>query len=228
MSKAEPFWVAGRPVTGSATFQVRHPWDDRLIATVARPDPAQVDAAVAAASAAMPAMSAMSAHGRAAALAHVAGRIAERGEELAALITAESGKPLTWARVEVARASSTFRWGAEEARRWSGQLQRLDTDPAGAGRAAVVRRFPRGPVLGITPFNFPLNLVAHKVAPALAVGAPIIVKPAPKTPLSSLLLGELLAETDLPEGAWSVLTVSNEAMPELVADARLPVCLLYT
>ncbi len=223
MSKAEPFWVAGRPVTGSATFQVRHPWDDRLIATVARPDPAQVDAAVAAASAAMPAMSAMSAHSRAAALAHVAGRIAERGEELAALITAESGKPLTWARVEVARASSTFRWGAEEARRWSGHLQRLDTDPAGAGRAAVVRRFPRGPVLGITPFNFPLNLVAHKVAPALAVGAPIIVKPAPKTPLSSLLLGELLAETDLPEGAWSVLTVSNEAMPGLVADARLPV-----
>ncbi len=87
----------------------------------------------------------------------------------------------------------------------------------------MVRRVPRGPVLGITPFNFPLNLVAHKVAPALAVGAPIIVKPAPKTPLSSLLLAELLAETDLPEGSWSVLTVPNEAMPGLVADPRLPV-----
>ncbi|WP_322753909.1 aldehyde dehydrogenase family protein [Frankia sp. Cas3] len=223
MSTVEPFWVAGRPVTGSATFPVRHPWDDRLIAMVAQPDPAQVDAAVAAAAAAADAMAAMPAHGRATALAHVAGRIAERGEELAALITAESGKPLTWARVEVARAISTFRWGAEEARRWSGALQRLDTDPAGAGRVAVARRFPRGPVLAITPFNFPLNLVAHKVAPALAVGAPIIIKPAPKTPLSCLLLAELLAETDLPDGAWSVLTVPNEAMAELVADPRLPV-----
>ncbi len=223
MGKVEPFWVAGRPATGSTTFEVRHPWDGRPIATVSQPDAGQVDAAVAAAAGAAQALSAMSVHGRAAALTHVSGRIAERGEEIAALITAESGKPLTWARAEVARATSTFRWGAEEARRWSGQLQRLDTDPAGVGRLAMVRRVPRGPVLGITPFNFPLNLVAHKVAPALAVGAPIIVKPAPKTPLSSLLLAELLAETDLPEGSWSVLTVPNEAMATLVADPRLPV-----
>ncbi|ONH38006.1 aldehyde dehydrogenase family protein [Protofrankia sp. BMG5.30] len=223
MGKVEPFWVAGRPATGSTAFEVRHPWDGRPIATVSQPDAGQVDVAVAAAARAARELAAVSAHGRAAALTHVSGRIAERGEEIAALITAESGKPLTWARAEVARATSTFRWGAEEARRWSGDLQRLDTDPAGAGRLAVVRRVPRGPVLGITPFNFPLNLVAHKVAPALAVGAPIIVKPAPKTPLSSLLLAELLAETDLPEGSWSVLTVPNEAMPGLVADPRLPV-----
>ncbi|WP_131745474.1 aldehyde dehydrogenase family protein [Frankia sp. Cppng1_Ct_nod] len=223
MSKVEPFWVAGRPATGPTSVEVHHPWDGRLIATVAQPDPAQVDAGVAAAAVAADALSALPAHARAAALTHVSQRIAQRGEEIAALITAESGKPLTWARAEVARATSTFRWGAEEARRWSGQLQRLDTDPAGAGHVAVVRRFPRGPVLGITPFNFPLNLVAHKVAPALAVGTPIIIKPAPKTPLSSLLLGELLAETDLPEGSWSVLTVPNESMPDLVADPRLPV-----
>ncbi|WP_131769550.1 aldehyde dehydrogenase family protein [Candidatus Protofrankia californiensis] len=223
MGKVEPFWVAGRPATGSTNFEVRHPWDGRPIATVSQPDAGQVDAAVAAAVGAAQALSAMSVHGRAAALTHVSGRIAERGEEIAALITAESGKPLTWARAEVARATSTFRWGAEEARRWSGQLQRLDTDPAGVGRLAMVRRVPRGAVLGITPFNFPLNLVAHKVAPALAVGAPVIIKPAPKTPLSSLLLAELLAETDLPEGSWSVLTVPNEAMADLVADSRLPV-----
>jgi acyl-CoA reductase-like NAD-dependent aldehyde dehydrogenase len=91
------------------------------------------------------------------------------------------------------------------------------------GRLALTRRFPRGAVLGIAPFNFPLNLVAHKVAPALAVGTPIILKPAPATPLSALLLGELLAETELPEGAWSVLTVPNDRMPALVQDARLPV-----
>jgi aldehyde dehydrogenase (NAD+) len=116
-----------------------------------------------------------------------------------------------------------FRTAAEEARRWSGEVQRLDTDAAGAGRMGVVRRMPRGPVLAIAPFNFPLNLVAHKVAPALAVGAPVLIKPAPATPLSSLLLGELLAETDLPEGSWSVLPVPNDRMPALVADPRLPV-----
>ena len=88
---------------------------------------------------------------------------------------------------------------------------------------AIIRRFPHGPVLGISPFNFPMNLVAHKVAPAIAVGAPIIVKPAPSTPLSALVLGEILAETDLPAGSWSVIPVGNEAAPGLVADVRLPV-----
>jgi len=128
-----------------------------------------------------------------------------------------------WSRAETHRVASTFRWAAEEARRFNGEFQRLDTDLAAAGRAALVRRFPIGPVLGIAPFNFPLNLTAHKVAPAIAVGAPIVVKPAPSTPLSALLLGELLAETDLPAGSWSVLPVGNDAAPGLVADPRLPV-----
>jgi acyl-CoA reductase-like NAD-dependent aldehyde dehydrogenase len=117
----------------------------------------------------------------------------------------------------------TFRWAAEEVRRFSGELQRLDTEAATAGRMAIIRRFPHGPVLGISPFNFPMNLVAHKVAPAIAVGAPIVVKPAPSTPLSALVLGEILAETDLPAGSWSVIPVGNEAAPALVADVRLPV-----
>jgi hypothetical protein len=117
----------------------------------------------------------------------------------------------------------TFRWAAEEVRRFSGELQRLDTEAGTAGRMAIIRRFPHGPVLGISPFNFPMNLVAHKVAPAIAVGAPIVVKPAPSTPLSALVLGEILAETDLPAGSWSVIPVGNEAAPGLVADVRLPV-----
>ncbi|KOG87364.1 aldehyde dehydrogenase, partial [Streptomyces varsoviensis] len=95
------------------------------------------------------------------------------------------------------------------------EAQRLDTDAGGVGRLALTRRFPRGPVLGIAPFNFPLNLCAHKVAPAIAVGTPIILKPAPATPLSGLLLGELLAETELPAGSWSVLPVGNDRMPSL-------------
>ena len=107
---------------------------------------------------------------RADALTHVSRRIAERVEEVARLITAENGKPIKWARAEAARASATFRWAAEEVRREGGELMRLDTEPVAAGRAAIVRRFPKGPVLAIAPFNFPLNLVAHKVAPALAVG----------------------------------------------------------
>lgn len=182
-----------------------------------------VEAAVAAADRVRGEFAAAPAHVRAGALDHVSRRLAERSEEITRLITAESGKPVKWARLEVTRAVSTFRWGAEEARRWSGSLQRLDTDPAATGRLALVRRAPRGPVLGIAPFNFPLNLVAHKVAPAIAVGAPIVLKPAPATPLSALVLGEILAETDLPAGSWSVLSVPNEVAAELVRDPRLPV-----
>jgi glyceraldehyde-3-phosphate dehydrogenase (NADP+) len=154
---------------------------------------------------------------------HVSLGLASRIEEVAALITSENGKPITWARAEATRAVSTFRWAAEEARRFNGEFQRLDTEKATERRAAIIRRFPYGPVLGISPFNFPINLVAHKVAPAIAVGAPIIIKPAPATPLGALLLGELLAETDLPAGMFSVLPVGNDIAPRLVADPRLPV-----
>ncbi len=160
---------------------------------------------------------------RADALLSISRRISERAEELAQLITAENGKPIVWARGEVARAVSVFRLASEETRRWSGEAMRLDTEKAGEGRMAYVRRVPKGPVLAISPFNFPLNLVAHKVAPAIAVGAPVVLKPAPKTPLSALVLAELVAETDLPAGMLSVLNVPNDAAGALVADERLPV-----
>ncbi|RBY83767.1 aldehyde dehydrogenase [Geodermatophilus sp. TF02-6] len=218
-----PYWVAGRPRTGTDVLEVRSPYDGALAGRTTTATLEDVEAAVAGAAGARAACAATPAHVRAAALDHVSRRLAERAEEVAALITAESGKPLKWARLEVARAVSTFRWGAEEARRWSGTLQRLDTDPAATGRMALVRRAPRGPVLGIAPFNFPLNLVAHKVAPAIAVGAPIVLKPAPATPMTALLLGEILAETDLPAGCWSVLPLSNDVAAQLVRDPRLPV-----
>ena len=218
-----PFYVAGAPAYGEDSFEVRHPYDGELVARVSRPTAAQVEEAVAALHASRHVGARLTAADRAEALMHVSRRLAERADEVALLITAENGKPLKWARAEAGRASSVFRFAAEEARRWSGEVQRLDTDPAAAGRLALVRRFPKGPVLGIAPFNFPLNLVAHKVAPALAVGAPILIKPAPATPLSALLLGELLAETGLPGGMWSVLPVANEAMPALVQDPRLPI-----
>jgi acyl-CoA reductase-like NAD-dependent aldehyde dehydrogenase len=220
---ARPCWVAGRPELSSQTMTVRHPYDGSEIATVAVPSAEQVERAVAAASSVSRSFRSSPAHLRAAALDHVSRSLEARAEEVAEQITAENGKPLKWAAIETWRAVSTFRFAAEEARRFTGSVQRLDTEPGAEGRLAVVRRISRGPVLGISPFNFPLNLVAHKVAPALAVGAPIVVKPAPRTPLSALLLGELLAGTDLPEGAFSVLPVGNEETQALVRDPRLPV-----
>ncbi|MFF9066744.1 aldehyde dehydrogenase family protein [Streptomyces sp. NPDC014891] len=224
MTTTHAFWLAGREATGEATFDVTNSFDGRLVGKVSVPTEAQVEEAVAAAHAVVDEFAATPAHVRAAALDHVSKRLAERTEEIALVISAENGKPIKWARGEVGRAVSVFRFAAEEARRWNaGEAQRLDTEAGGAGRLALTRRIPKGVVLGIAPFNFPLNLSAHKVAPAIAVGAPIILKPAPSTPVSSLILGEILAETDLPAGSWSILTVPNDRMPALVKDERLPV-----
>ncbi|GAA2717823.1 MULTISPECIES: aldehyde dehydrogenase family protein [Streptomyces] len=224
MTAPHAFWLAGREATGEETFDVTNSWDGRLVGTVSVPTEAQVEEAVAAAYAVREEFATTPAHVRTAALDHVAKRLTERTEEIVQLISAENGKPIKWARGEVGRAVSVFRWAAEEARRFNaGDAQRLDTDPGSTGRLALTRRIPRGVVLGIAPFNFPLNLSAHKVAPAIAVGAPIILKPAPATPISSLVLGEILAETDLPAGSWSVLPVPNDRMPALVQDERLPV-----
>ncbi|MDR3080072.1 MAG: aldehyde dehydrogenase family protein [Streptomyces sp.] len=224
MTSTHAFWLAGRQATGETTFDVTNSWDGRLVGKVSVPTEAQVEEAVAAAYAVRDEFAALPAHKRAAALDHVAKRLVERTEEIAQLISAENGKPMKWARGEVGRAVSVFRLAAEEARRFNGgEGQRLDTDAGGQGRLALTRRFPKGVVLGIAPFNFPLNLCAHKIAPAIAAGVPMILKPAPATPLSGLILGELLAETDLPAGSWSVLPVTNDKMPALVQDERLPV-----
>ncbi|PZG22751.1 aldehyde dehydrogenase [Spongiactinospora gelatinilytica] len=218
-----PFWLAGRAATGEAELTVTNPHDGNVVAICSVPTEEQVEQAIAAAEAVRAQAAALPVHVRADALAHVSRRLAERADELATLISRENGKPMMWARGEVARAVSTFRFAAEETRRFSGDVQRLDTEPGGTGRMAYVTRVPRGPVLAITPFNFPLNLVAHKVAPAIAVGAPVVVKPAPATPVSSLVLGDILAETALPEGMFSVLPVPNERAAGLVDDPRLPV-----
>ncbi|MEV0645120.1 aldehyde dehydrogenase family protein [Phytomonospora sp. NPDC050363] len=220
---ATPIWIAGAPEHGTEVLTVTHPYNGSEVGSTTHATEEQVERAISAAAEVADEAAALPVHVRAAALDHVSRSLAERHEEVARLITAENGKPITWARVEVNRAVSTFRWAAEEARRFDATTQDLGADPGMVGRLAVTRRFPRGPVLGISPFNFPLNLVAHKVAPAIAVGAPIVLKPAPATPLSALLLGELLAGTDLPEGMFSVFCVPNEQAPALVADERLPV-----
>lgn len=222
-SAPKPFWVSGEARTSDQVITVTSPFDGSVAGSYYVPTAADVEEAVAGAQGSERAAAVLPASVRAGALDLISRRIAERSAEIAEVITAENGKPIMWAKAEVGRAVSTFRWAAEEARRWSGDLQRLDTDPAAAGRLAVVRRFSKGPILGIAPFNFPLNLVAHKVAPAIAIGAPIVIKPAPATPLSALLLGEILAETDLPVGSWCVLPIGNDETRDLVQDERLPV-----
>ncbi|HMC09389.1 MAG TPA: aldehyde dehydrogenase family protein [Actinomycetota bacterium] len=217
----EPFLVAGAWRRGESTFEVRSPYDGGLVGEVCRPGAADVEDALAAARDAFDRTRLQPAHARAEVLVQVSQRIGERGDELAELIAREGGKPLRWARVEVSRAASTFRWAAEEVRRSGGEVLRLDADASAGSRLGMVRRFPFGPVLGISPFNFPLNLVAHKMAPALGVGAPFVLKPATTTPLSALVLAEIAAECELPPGALSVLPVSGAGAEPMVTDPRI-------
>jgi aldehyde dehydrogenase (NAD+) len=215
-----PFYVAGEWREGSGSFEVTSPFDGSVVAEIGVPTDADVEDAVSKAVEAFSETQHLPVHARAEALAHVSRRIGERSEEIAKIIAREGGKPLKWARIEVGRAASTFRIAAEETRRFGGEFMRLDTEAALGSRAGIVRRFPFGPVLGISPFNFPVNLVAHKVAPALAVGAPIVVKPASATPLGALALAELVGETDLPGAIYSVLPIASSKAEELVKDRR--------
>lgn len=214
------FYVAGEWRSGEGTYQVESPWDGSVVADVAVPSYADVQDAVGAAVTTFEESRKLSTSTRAEALMHISAGVAARVDEFAESIAREGGKPLKWSKVEAARAIATFRWAAEECRRFGGEFMRLDADAGMEGRAGIVRRFPFGPVLGITPFNFPVNLVAHKIAPALAVGAPIVVKPAGQTPLGALLLAELFDETDLPKGMLSVLPISGERAQKLVEDRR--------
>src|SRR3990170_2523082 len=215
-----PFLVGGEWRTGEGTLEVRSPFDDSVVAEVGVPTAADVEEATAAAVDAFKQSAHMSIHARSDALDHISKRLSERVDQNAELIAREGGKPLKWARSEAARAVSTFRWASEVLRHGDDELMRLDTEASLGSRVGLLRRFPLGPVLGITPFNFPLNLVAHKVAPALAVGAPIIVKPASATPIGALRLAELFAETDLPKGMYQVLPVSSKVADGMARDER--------
>ena len=162
-----------------------------------------------------------SSHARATALQHVAVKLKEQKEDFARTICLEAGKPITDARREVDRAIQTFSIASEEAKRIPGEVIPMDVSPGMERHLGLGQRVPIGPVLCITPFNFPLNLVAHKVAPCLAVGNPILLKPAPQTPLTALQLGRLFQELDLPEGTLSVLPCENALAESMVRDPRI-------
>ena len=210
-------WIAA---TG-ATLPVRNPFDGADFTAVPLGGPPEIERALAAAAAAFPAARTAAPHARAALLLRVAQGLDRRREEFAATIMREAGKPITLAEGEVERAILTFTAAAEEARRQHGELLDVDGFATGAGHLGLARRFPLGVIVAITPFNFPLNLVAHKVAPALATGNTMVVKPASKTPLTALLLAEVLVEAGLPAGQMNFITCTDADAALLIRDERV-------
>ncbi len=202
---------------------VRSPWDGREAGRVAVPSGADVEAAVAGASKIFETTRKLPTYRRAAILRAVADGILGNKEALARTIALEAGKPLKAARTEVDRAAGTFSAAAAAVETASGVHFPLDMNPASPGRWGILRRVPLGPVAAITPFNFPLNLTAHKVAPAIGVGTPVVQKPASQTPLSAVALREIVLSAGWPEEAYAVLCVPGAAGEALVTDPRLPV-----
>ncbi|HZM75433.1 MAG TPA: aldehyde dehydrogenase family protein [Candidatus Limnocylindrales bacterium] len=223
LKKRYPYYLANHPVSAKQELDVLDKYSGKRATRVALADAATVRKAIVAAYKAREAMAAFPPDARRDVLEHCVRRFTERSEELAQALCIEAGKPIKDARGEVTRLIDTFRIAAGEATRSNGELLELQVSPRARGYRGMVKRVPIGACSFITPFNFPLNLVAHKVAPAIAVGAPIVVKPAPATPLTALLLGEILAETELPPGMFSILPLPNDRASALVADPRLPV-----
>lgn len=215
------FFVHGKWVTDGDAIEVRSPYDGSVLGTVHRAAATHAEAAIRAAQHAFETTRKMSSYERQRILRAISDGIAENRDEFATLMALEAGKPIRTARAEVDRAIFTFAVAAEEATRIGGEWLPLDLQASTEGRGGIVRRFPLGPVLGITPFNFPLNLVAHKVAPAIAAGCTMVLKPAPQTPLCALRLAEIVESAGLPEGALNVLPMSNADAERLVGDDQL-------
>jgi len=219
--QTQGFYLSGKWVEEGTPVEIRAPYDGTPIAQVFQATREHAEAAIRAAVRAFATTRKLPAFERQRVLRSIAQYITSRKEEFSRTLAQEAGKPLKAARTEVERSIFTFTIAAEESTRIPGEYLSLDWQQYTAGRWGIVRRYPVGPVAGITPFNFPLNLVAHKVAPAIASGCSIILKPAPQTPLSSLLLAEAVEQAGLPDGAFNVLPLSNEDAGLLVTDERI-------
>ncbi len=215
------FLVDGQWIEGGTPVEVRSPFDGKVVAQVFQGTRENARQAVQAAVRAFEVTRKLPAYERQRVLRHVSAGIAERKEEFARVIALEAGKPIKTARVEVERAIFTFSVGAEESTRIYGEWLPLDWQEFTTGRWGIVRRFPIGPVGAITPFNFPLNLVAHKIAPAIACGCTMVLKPAPQTPLTALMLAEVVQQAGWPNGGLNVVPLSNDDAGLLVEDERL-------
>jgi acyl-CoA reductase-like NAD-dependent aldehyde dehydrogenase len=215
--------VAGERRAGTRSTLVRSPFDETVVGEVALASPVDLDDALAGAHAARRTMRELPVHARATIASAMARRLRERTEALSQLMARESGKPIRFARAEVVRAALTFELAAGEVKTFAGAVHPLDLEPRGEGRIAFTERVPRGVVAAISPFNFPLNLVAHKLAPALAVGAPCVLKPAPQCPLTALTLAEWLWELGCPPAGLGALHCAPEVAERMVRDERVAV-----
>ena len=221
LAKTYPYYLANRPQTSKELLEVRDKYSGKIATRVAVPDARATEKAIAAAVSAAAPMRAFKPWQRQAVLQHCVERFESRRKELAEALCIEAGKPIKDSAGEVTRLIETFRIAAEEAVRINGETINLEIAGRLDGYRGYTRRVPLGPVSFITPFNFPLNLVAHKVAPAIAAGCPFVLKPSEKTPIGALIIGEVLAETDLPKGAFSVLPLDGAHAAPLVEDERL-------
>ena len=216
-----PYFLANEPQSPNFDLDVTDKYSGEVAAKVAMADPATIDAAIAATVAAAEPMAEMAPYERQDVLNHCVDRFTERFDELAYSLCIEAGKPIKDARGEASRLIDTFRIAAEESVRMNGEVMNLEISPRAKGYRGMWKRVPIGPCSFISPFNFPLNLAAHKVAPALAVGCPFVLKPARRTPLGALIIGEVLAETNLPKGAFSILPCSRDGADLFTTDERL-------
>lgn len=221
LAKRYPYYLANQPVEANTDLEVLDKYSGKRATRVAKADAAAVRKAIVAAHRAREAVAAFPPDARRDVLDHCVKRFSERFEELALALCIEAGKPIRDARGEVTRLIDTFRIAAGEATRIDGEVIEMQISPRTRGYRGMVKRVPIGVCSFITPFNFPLNLVAHKVAPAIAAGCPFVLKPSEKTPIGALIIAQVLAETDLPKGAFSVLPCSNDDAAQLVEDQRI-------
>lgn len=221
MKSVHPLYIANRPEQPNASLEVTDKFSGKVVTRVALADSAMIDRGIQAAVAAEAPMRDMPPYERRAALDHCVARFIERKDELAEALCIEAGKPIRDSRGEVSRLIETFRLAAEEAVRIGGEVINLELSPRSRGYRGMFRRVPLGACSFISPFNFPLNLAAHKVAPAIAAGCPFVLKPASRTPIGALLIGEVLAETALPPGAFSILPCQRDGADLFTSDDRL-------
>jgi len=221
MAKEYKFLINGQWRQSSKKEDVKNPFNGETVASVYFAEEKDIEDAVISSQKAFEITKKLPSYKRAEILQNIVHGLEHRLEEIARTITLEAGKPIVDSRNEVKRAINTFQIASEEAKRIEGAVIPLDIMQGSENRFGIVRRFPIGPILGITPFNFPLNLVAHKVAPAIASGNTIILKPAPKTPITALFLGEIVSEAGLPAGGLNVIPCSNPLAEKLVTDERI-------
>jgi len=221
LEKSYPYYLGGVAAAPNQDLEVRDKYSGALATRVALADAAAIEKAIGLAAAAAEPMRALPAYERQRVLQHCVRRFEERAEELAQALCIEAGKPIRDSRGEVARLVDTFRVAAEESVRITGEVLPLDISPRARNYTGMWKRVPIGPCSFISPFNFPLNLAAHKVAPAIAAGCPFVLKPASLTPVGALMIGEILAETDLPRGAFSILPARRDGADLFTTDERL-------